>query len=316
MLFCSRFVRELVFEERALQPCCNTHSIAVPSFSFAGGAVDMEAYTRHIASVAQEVQKQNPKVCAGCPDLVPLSHSVCVPKLRFAVLSLNHHRHICNCRCVYCDLWKPGQHPRPIAILPAIQSLYEQDALEKNCAVSWGGGESTLLPDFEATGRWLREHDYFQYVHTNALRHSVWIDEMLSTGGGKINISLDSGNAAAYARVKGGDWWNDVMASMEKYFVAAITPEQIDIKYIIFEENNKIADVEQFFQICRRFGVVNVQLSFNFLEVNAGAVSEHSITAAAYFMHRAQELALACELFFVDAPLRERIDRARGKFFQ
>ena len=99
----------------------------------------MEAYTRHIASVAQEVQKQNPQVCAGCPDLVPLSHSVCVPKLRFAVLSLNHHRHICNCRCVYCDLWKPGQHPRPIAILPAIQSLYEQDALEKNCAVSWGG---------------------------------------------------------------------------------------------------------------------------------------------------------------------------------
>lgn len=172
------------------------------------------------------------------------------------------------------------------------------------------------MPDFEATGRWLREHDYFQYVHTNALRHSAWIDEMLSTGGGKINISLDSGNAAAYARVKGGDWWDDVMASMEKYFVAAITPEQIDIKYIIFEENNKIADVEQFFQICHRFGVVNVQLSFNFLEVNAGAVSEHSITAAAYFMHRAQELALACELFFVDAPLRERIDRARSKFFQ
>ena len=30
---------------------------------------------------------------------------------------------------------------------------------------------------------------------------------------------------------------------------------------------------------------------------------------------RAEELGLACELFFVDAPLRERMDAARRKFF-
>ena len=315
MLFCSKLVRELVFEERALQPCCNTHAIQVPSFPFEGGAVDMEAYTRHVAAIAQEIQQQNPRVCAGCPDLVPISHSVCVPELRFAVLSLNHHRHICNCRCVYCDLWKPGKHPRPFAILPAIQSLHEQGALEKNCAISCGGGESTLLPDFEATGRWLLDHGYFQYVHTNALRHSPWIDELLAQGKGRVNISLDAGNAAVYTRVKGGDWWNDVIASMESYFAAALTPEQIDIKYIIFEDNNKIADVEQFFQICSKLGAKKVQLSFNFLEVNRGAVSERSIAAAAYFMHRAKELGLACELFFVDAPLRERIEAASSKYF-
>ena len=315
MLFCSKLVRELVFEERALQPCCNTHGITVPSFAFDGAEVDMEAYTNHIAAVAQEIQRQNPNVCAGCPDLVHLSHSLCVPELRFAALSLNHHRHVCNCRCVYCDLWKPGQHPRPFAILPAIQSLHAQGALEKDCVVSWGGGEPTLLRDFESTGRWLRDHGYFQYVHTNALRHSPWIDELLASNGGRINVSLDSGNAAAYARVKGGDWWDDVMASVEKYFAAAITPEHIDIKYIIFEKNNKIADVEQFFQVCGRLGAKITQLSFNFLEVNAGTVSEHSIAAAAYFIHRAQELAIGCELFFVDAPLRSRIDAARSKFF-
>lgn len=105
------------------------------------------------------------------------------------------------------------------------------------------------------------------------------------------------------------------MASVEKYFAAAITPEYIDIKYIIFEKNNKIAEVEQFFQVCRHLGAKITQLSFNFWEVNAGTVSEHSIAAAAYFMHRAQELALSCELFFVDAPLRSRIDAARCKFF-
>ena len=171
------------------------------------------------------------------------------------------------------------------------------------------------MPDFEATGRWLREHGYFQYVHTNALRHSAWIDELLSSGGGRINISLDSGNAAAYTRVKGGDWWDNVLASTQKYFAAAITPTQIDLKYIVFEENNKIADVEQFFQVCQQLGAAKVQLSFNFLEVVGGRVSEHSIAAAAYFMHRAEELGLACELFFVDAPLRERMDAARRKFF-
>lgn len=315
MLFCTKLVRELVFEERALQPCCNTHDIVVPSFPFSGGVVDMAAYTRHIGAVAQEIQRQTPQVCAGCPDLVPLSQSVHVPELQFSVISLNHHRHICNCRCVYCDLWKPGQHPRPFAILPALQSLHDQGALKPDCAVSWGGGESTLLPDFETTGRWLRDHGYFQQVHTNALRHSVWIDQMLASGSGRVNISLDSGNAATYARVKGGDWWDNVLSSMRKYFAAAITPKQIDLKYIIFEENNKIAEVEQFFQVCQNVGAKKVQLSFNFLEVNSSNVSERSIAAAAYFVHRAEELELVCELFFVDAPLRERMDAARRKLF-
>ena len=315
MLFCTKLVRELVFEERALQPCCNTHNIVVPSFPFSGGAVDMAAYTRHIGAVAQEIQRQQPQVCAGCPDLAPLTQSVHVPELKFSVISLNHHRHICNCRCVYCDLWKPGQHPRPFAILPALQSLHNQGALQPNCAVSWGGGESTLLPDFESTGRWLRDHGYFQQVHTNALRHSVWIDQMLSSGSGRVNISLDSGNAATYARVKGGDWWANVLSSMQKYFAAAITPGQIDLKYIVFEENNTIAEVEQFFQVCQDVGAKKVQLSFNFLEVNSGRVSDNSIAAAAYFVHRAEELGLVCELFFVDAPLRQRMDTARRKFF-
>ena len=152
-------------------------------------------------------------------------------------------------------------------------------------------------------------------MHTNALRHSAWIDQLLSSGTGRVNISLDSGNATTYARVKGGDWWDNVMYSMEKYFSAAITPKQIDLKYIVFEANNKIAEVEQFFQVCQHVGAAKVQLSFNFLEVVSGSISEHSIAAAAYFMHRAEALGLVCELFFVDAPLRERMDAARRKFF-
>jgi molybdenum cofactor biosynthesis enzyme MoaA len=315
VLFCTKLVRDLVFEERALQPCCNTHNIAVPSFPFAGGAVDMAAYTRHIGAVAQEIQRQNPQICAGCPDLVPLSQSVHVPELQFSVISLNHHRHVCNCRCVYCDLWKPGHHPRPFAILPALRSLHDQGALKKNCAISWGGGESTLLPDFETTGRWLRAHGYFQQVHTNALRHSDWIDHLLSSGAGRVNISLDSGSAATYARVKGGDWWDKVLASTEKYFTAAITPRQVDLKYIVFEANNKLDELDRFFQVCQQVGAAKVQLSFNFIEVVNGKVSEHSIAAAAHFVHRAEELGLVCELFFVDAPLRERMDAARHELF-
>ena len=67
-------------------------------------------------------------------------------------------------------------------------------------------------------------------------------------------------------------------------------------------------------QVCQDVGAKKVQLSFNFLEVNSGRVSDNSIAAAAYFVQRAEELGLVCELFFVDAPLRLRMDTARRKF--
>lgn len=316
MRFCSKFVHDINFEERALQPCCNVHNSIVPKFPFNGYKINMDVYTHYIEKVIDEVQMNSPHVCNGCPELVDVPHYNGIKKITFSTLSLNHHRHLCDCRCVYCDLWKPGRHPRPFAILPPIMSLHDQGALQKNCFISWGGGESTLLPDFVSASHWIYEHGYPQYIHTNALRHSAWIGDLLASGQGRLNVSLDSGSATGYARVKGGDWWEKVVASLEKYFAMAKTPEQIDIKYIVFEQNNKIIEIERFFNFCRHLGVRSVQFSFDFEEVNEGMVSEQSILGAAYFMQRAQGLAFTCEPFFVGSSLLARIDTVRKKFFQ
>jgi len=141
MRFCSKFVHDINFEERALQPCCNVHNSIVPKFPFNGYKVNMDVYTHYIEKVIDEVQMNSPHVCNGCPELVDIPHYSGIKKIMFSTLSLNHHRHLCDCRCVYCDLWKPGRHPRPFAILPPIMSLHDQGALQKNCFISWGGGQ-------------------------------------------------------------------------------------------------------------------------------------------------------------------------------
>ena len=111
--------------------------------------------------------------------------------------------------------------------------------------------------------------------------------EMLARGKGKINVSLDSGDAASYARVKGVNGWDKVVPNLEKYAAHCVDTLQIDLKFIIFEQNNEIAVLEKCFRLCKRLGIKNVQHSFDFREVNSGNVSDKTLLMAAFFLRAA-----------------------------
>lgn len=318
MRYCAKLFRELNFEPDAITPCCNVHNLTIPRFPFAGGAVDVPAYMRHLLGVLANLNGEG-TLCRGCPELGELDapvleQDVLVKVANFRGISVNMHRHRCNCRCVYCDLWSQ-KSDAPYAVLPALRSLAAQNAALPGCRVSWGGGEPTILPEFEAASGWIAGQDWRQYVHTNAIVWSPVLAELLASGSARMNVSLDCGSRDIYKRVKGVDAFGVVLRNLERYARAAAKARDagqeddngVTLKYIVFEKNNAIAEVERFFGICTGLGITHVQLSLNFQELNGAGPSQQTLMAAAFFMARAQALGLACVPFYVPDEYRRKI---------
>jgi sulfatase maturation enzyme AslB (radical SAM superfamily) len=307
MRTCSFITNDLNFEPDSIQPCCNVRALRVPSFPFSGGPLNLPDYLLHLKNVIAELQEHT-SLCCNCPHLeeidVPETQTV-VAEVFFRTVSLNMHRRRCNCKCVYCSLWR---EKGPVyAVLPALRSLFASDMLAHDCFFSWGGGEPSILPEFEECAAAVRKEGYRQYIHTNALRYSPAVAELLQSGVGAVNVSLDSGTAETYKKVKGVDGFAVVLRTLARYRERAPSPDSIHLKYIIFDKTNRIQEIRNFFRVCQKLNIRNVQFSFNFLEKNAGEIHELSIAAAAFFLVTAHSLGMVATPFFVDEAELERI---------
>ena len=300
MKYCKQLFHDLNFEPTDIRPCCDMRRIGIPRVPFSGGNFDMESYFESIKTFFFDLQKDS-SPCVGCPSLVskPTGFSLV---MKFDTISVNQHRHFCNCRCKYCDLWYPkyaATSPRPYAIHPVLKQLRTSNLLSATPFLSWGGGEPTLLEEFEETNKWAMENDFVQYVHTNALQISPSVVNMLYSGKGKVNVSLDSYDSESYQNVKGVDGWEAVINTLKTYMGLPEARQRVDVKYLIYEENNRLSNIHHFFGVCRDLGVTNVQYSFNFREINKNAVSKKSLHAAMLFRKLAKEMNMTAAPFFL-----------------
>lgn len=310
MKYCPKLFNEINFEAESLSPCCNTHGLQIPSFPYHGGPVDMAAYARYIQQVAEQLQTDGP-ICKGCPELRD-SRKPVVGELRFDAVSINMHRFFCNCRCVYCSLWDKKDKKPPYEVLTPLQGLYDGGFLSENCVIIWGGGEPTILPEFNKATEWAASKKFYQIVHSNAIRFSEPLAALLRDNLGLVNVSLDSGSPATYAQVKGVDKFRQVSENVERY-CAEGSPANVQLKYIIFEPSNKISEIDAFLGFCARLGVKNVQFSFDFRDVNANRLSQKSLLGAAFMRKKGAALGLDIDAFCVDAPVMAKIEALQAQ---
>jgi sulfatase maturation enzyme AslB (radical SAM superfamily) len=141
----------------------------------------MSAYGSHIEQIVATLQEKNSGMCAGCPELKSIEPQSAM-EILFHTVSINKH-YFCNCKCVYCKVVKE-KTPDPYPIFPAIRGLHEQEMLHSRCSFHWGGGEPSILKEFEETSTWISGRGYPQYVHTSALRYSHAIALLLANNGG------------------------------------------------------------------------------------------------------------------------------------
>ncbi|MBQ7618363.1 MAG: hypothetical protein IJS50_05760 [Desulfovibrio sp.] len=116
---------------------------------------------------------------------------------------------------------------------------------------------------------------------------------------------MDSGSAEVYKRVKGVDGFDIVIDNLRKY--DQVANKNIDLKYIIFDLNNDIIEINKFLLFAKSLKNLRaVEFSFDFREVNNSAVSSKTKVAASFFLRFADELGLSSRSFFVgDEMIKE-----------
>lgn len=309
MKFCHHLLKDINFEPSSLTSCCNTRALKIPAFHYEGGSVNLDAYARHIETTIATIQTGD-SVCKGCPELVETELPPAANG-KFFTVSINMHRHFCNCRCSYCHLWQKKDAERPYSVLPGLKSLHEQGALYEKAVISWGGGEPTILPEFEEASTWAGKHGYFQLVHTNAMRFSPALQHLLASGKGAVNVSLDSSTPSTYSAVKGVDAYARVAENLRHY--AKTSSDSIELKYIIFDKNNSIREIEGFLNFAKKLEISRISYSLNFEEVNSGAVSEKTLLAAAFFQQKAVKMGFKCSSFYIDPVWQQKINTFAGR---
>lgn len=137
----------------------------------------------------------------------------------------------------------------------------------------------------------------------------------MKDGRGGVNVSLDSASPSTYERVKGLDGFARVCENLEHYMADALTPDNVHLKYIIFELNNSLAEIRAFLALCARMGISNVQYSLNFQELNGAGPSKKTLLGAAFFQFLATEMNMKCAPSFIPPPWQQAIDALRAEHF-
>ena len=295
MLTCRDMFSTLNIEPEALLPCCTAQCGF--RLDYHGGPFPVAGYLRYLQLMQRRFRQQRPTCSPTCNRLAQVPDDSLTPfptRLSFSQVLINHHRHYCNCRCTYCPFWNVKPKPPLFSIADILQSLMAQEVIADACTFAWGGGESTLLPEFDEQVILLAGRGYRQFIHTNAVRFSPAIAEVLRRGQAVVNVSLDSGDAAGYARIKGIDAWDQVIENLGRYRQQLVRPDALEIKYIINRDSAHPHAIQRFFDTCRRLDIKRVLYAFDITD----RPWEPYYPLAEFFVRQAEDAGMEHDFFF------------------
>ena len=260
----------LAFNPTTLHVCC------IPNQGSKGGweavgpySEDVEPDVVAIMRVRQHLrhaaQSGGTERCRGCSNLQRRSW-----KRPFLLETLNFsHFQRCNLRCNYCYLEQPGFVPDekamrdPNRLIAHLRFHMRHGLLSPEAIVYWGGGEPTLLRDFEELVGALSEHGCRNLINTNGIKFSTVLESALRRGNTMVVCSLDSGTTATYRRKKGADVYQRVLDHCRHYAAASQGTSKTALKYIVDSDNIAAEDLQGFIAAVGECGITEVVLDVN-----------------------------------------------------
>ncbi|MBN2437568.1 MAG: radical SAM protein [Deltaproteobacteria bacterium] len=262
---CEWLDRGLAFSPRGIHVCCVCHHGDrgwLPISDFSGGSIPVQRIREARTDYIRAINAGGLRDCQDCGLLEKKSWSA-APYL-VQVVNLSHFT-CCNLNCHYCYLqlekkctgwWNDPQSLaagyRPIALYDTFHAMIHDGLLAPDGVINWGGGEPTLLEEFEellgllvSSGRW-------NYVATNGVRYSPALAAGLSDGHVAMVCSVDAGSAGTFKALKGRDFFDRVMSNLKAY---AATGGNVQAKYIVTRMNANPDDALEFVRLSAETGV-------------------------------------------------------------
>jgi poly(ribitol-phosphate) beta-N-acetylglucosaminyltransferase len=266
-----------------IYPCCPDSRYKRPEIPFHGGEIPLETFFDLRKTTREEIRRGT-SPCLQCPQLVSSSGPHVEGIIKY--ITFNHFRE-CNSRCYYCDFWhvtKKDIYQRRYSALPLLRQLIAENRITEDASISWGGGEPTILEEFDELMILITERNLDNFVNTNGLRFSPVLATAIK-GRTRMQLSLDSGTEETYARVKGREKFRRVVENLHRY--AEANAKNISLKYIVARENNAVADILGFLSIVKKLGIPRIVISPEAGEVREKSISEQSLDSAALLWREA-----------------------------
>ena len=158
------------------------------------------------------------KNCIDCPFLKEGPWHNSKRQIKYLYLS---HWLTCNSKCIYCYT---AQHPELLVtgkqyrLLPQLQDMHKKGILTNDAEVSFGGGEPTLLDEFENIMTYLLDNYFWGIrVHTSGILYSPSIARAINEIRGYVVVSVDAGTAETYEKIKKVPCYDKVRDNIRRY---------------------------------------------------------------------------------------------------
>lgn len=295
------------------------HGTGMPELAaYSGGPVPLEEIAVRRAELIRKNQIGCDSVCKGCPNLVRKKWPRSSGTIDWLGIT---HFNLCNNACDYCWLqWAENGRGRPnfpfktYAVTPAIDELARQGLIGPDLIVDFGGGgEPTLMPEFDELLERFSVGGAEQWVHTNGVRLPRPVFEgRIDLGKVHIVCSVDAGTRETYRLVKTRDHYEEVWTHMAVYLARGA---KVMAKYIMQENNCSAQDIEGFVSDGCEAGVSGLLWD---IDLRYPAPASEVITGLAHLHHlaRLSGLSLAPANIGLKSANRDSVIESVGRAFR
>lgn len=209
-----------------------------------------------------------PSSCLKCPHFQVMDRTVS-DKIRF--ISLSMYPSPCQCKCSYCGLHGTnltrlnknlyeGYYRK---VFEVVKLLAKEGLIALDAKWQVACGEISIHPFKDEIFELVA--DKRVNILTNAFVFDKNIAQILATNSqASINLSIDSGTANTWRKVKGVDNFSVVLNNLKKYREVS-NPNQIQLKYILLPGmNTSLKDYLGIIRIMRDLGITNLIVSHDF----------------------------------------------------
>ena len=173
---------------------------------------------------------------------------------------IGHFTH-CNCNCIYCYTEKDKKFfnaNKTYNIYPVIKDMIDKKVLSKNATITFGGGEPTILKEFEELVYLLLDYDVYNIrIHSDGIKYSSAIEKGLKLGKITLITSVDSGTSEVYQKIKQVPCYDQVWKNLAKY--AKTKNGLIRTKFVLIPGvNDSLSEVKNWLKKTYEAGITNV----------------------------------------------------------
>ena len=204
-----------------------------------GEKINWDEFFR-IKNKYREIQKKGDTV-EGCRGCVFLEENDWLQTDYIDSIIFDHFTK-CNCNCKYCYTEEDKKRYNSLKtynIFPIIEDMYKRNILKVGGSIGFGGGEPTILPEFDKLLNFLIKKGFRNIrVPSSGIKYSRVIEKGIKTGQVTVVVSIDSSSSETYKKIKQINAYKVVSKNLIKYAKAQKQSYNVISKYIIIPNIN------------------------------------------------------------------------------